>query len=87
MSFLTQRSVVNTRTVVQRTATRGAYIASRYPHAIDRTVYARSLGYKGAASVLVFDGLVVTHGYQDWLLFCNTLRDRQSKGSKYASAA
>lgn len=76
MSSLTHRSTVNTRTVMQRTENRGAYIASRYPSAVDRTAYARSIGYTGVTRVLVFDGLVVSHAYQDWMMFCNNLRDR-----------
>lgn len=87
MSISIQRHVVNSRTVIKRIANNGAYIASRYPHATDRTAYARTLGYTGVSMVLVFDGLVVTHGYQDWMLFCNTLRGRESGGRKYASAA
>lgn len=79
MSSPTHRSTVNTRTVLHRTENRGAYIASRYPSAVDRTAYARSIGYTGAARVLVFDGLVVTHAYQDWMLFCNNLRNRADR--------
>lgn len=40
----------------------------------DLTRYAKSLGYVGTQSVLVCDGLVMSHHQVDWFTFCHRLR-------------
>lgn len=42
--------------------------------AVDRTQYARGLGYEDARRVVVVDGRVVTHRWKDWFEFCSDLR-------------
>lgn len=42
--------------------------------AVDKTEYARSLGYKGDALVIVNDGRVISHGGVSWLDFCDCVR-------------
>lgn len=45
-----------------------------HPSAVDKTDYARSLGYSGTRSVLVLDGRVISHAGADWFRFCASLR-------------
>lgn len=74
-------------TSVERGQVEASFIRSRYPSATDKTAYARSLGYQGRASVLVQDGLVVSHCYQDWFSFCESIQARRQKEAHHAFAA
>ncbi|KKI36173.1 hypothetical protein VI03_24775 [Burkholderia vietnamiensis] len=40
----------------------------------DKTEYARSIGYIGDKRVVVVDGRVVTHRWEDWFEFCDACR-------------
>lgn len=42
----------------------------------DVTAYARSIGYQGKRPVQVQDGVVISHGNQDWGVFCERLREQ-----------
>ena len=50
---------------------------------MDKTEYARAIGYTGAKPVMVQDGKVISHRYKDWFDFCAILHDakriRQSR--------
>lgn len=82
------RKSANAKVVLERQQQNGNdFISRRYPFASDRTEYARNLGYKGIARVLVQDGLVVSHCYQDWLMFCGALRGSSDRGGRHARAA
>lgn len=47
-----------------------------YGHALDKTAYARSIGYDDNRQVVVQDGKVISHRWADWFEFCAACRSR-----------
>ncbi len=41
---------------------------------MDKTAYARSIGYTGRKPVFVYDGKVTSHRNADWFEFCDRCR-------------
>jgi hypothetical protein len=47
---------------------------------MDKTAYARSIGYTGRKPVFVYDGKVTSHRNADWFEFCDRCRkSRQTR--------
>lgn len=44
---------------------------------MDKTEYARALGYTGTKPVIVSDGRVVSHRNRDWFSFCASLQKKR----------
>jgi len=44
------------------------------PQHINKTAYAKSVGYTGHRPIIVCDGHVVTHGNRDWYEFLQAVR-------------
>lgn len=48
---------------------------------VDKTDYARSIGYTGTRSVIVWDGEVISHGNVGWITFCSNIRNGRALNS------
>ncbi len=46
---------------------------------VDKTAYARSLGYTGSKPVLLDDGKVISHRKLDWFEFCHKIISKKKK--------
>tara|TARA_Y100001970_G_scaffold224984_2_gene277564 strand:+ start:67956 stop:68153 length:198 start_codon:yes stop_codon:yes gene_type:complete len=54
---------------------------------IDRTDYARNLGYQGQKRVIVQDGIVISHNNMEWHIFCASVTDHNREENKLPKSA
>jgi hypothetical protein len=52
---------------------------TKYPGAVDKTGYAKAVGYQGEKPVMVLDGRVVSHRSKCWFDFLDGVRKDASK--------